>query len=115
MIFKDWLVKHNFNPDIYLKVVRYNCKLEGYNPDCVHFCNDGVHKLEYRYHDKVVPFGAVDYNDFILWTWREFRGEVEDGYAEKKREAYRSRATRIKGSWKSDPTSPNNLAIHILW
>jgi hypothetical protein len=28
---------------------------------------------------------------------------------------YLSRSTNIKGDWKSNPYSPNNLSIHILW
>lgn len=30
-------------------------------------------------------------------------------------EKYRSRAANIKGDWKSNPYSPNNLSINILW
>ena len=28
---------------------------------------------------------------------------------------YLSRATKIKGNWKNDKYSPNNLAINLLW
>ena len=28
---------------------------------------------------------------------------------------YLSRATKIKGNWKKDKYSPNNLAINLLW
>ena len=28
---------------------------------------------------------------------------------------YLSRATKIKGNWKSNPYSPNNLSIKLLW
>ncbi len=34
---------------------------------------------------------------------------------EKRRNAYLSRATKIKGDWKDNPYSSNNLSIHILW
>lgn len=34
---------------------------------------------------------------------------------DKKRELYLKRATKIKGNWKSNPYSPNNLSINILW
>jgi hypothetical protein len=30
-------------------------------------------------------------------------------------ERYRARATKIKGDWKNDKYSPNNLSINILW
>ena len=34
---------------------------------------------------------------------------------EAKRKRYLARATKIKGNWKSNKFSPNNLAIHLLW
>ena len=32
-----------------------------------------------------------------------------------RRKRYLARATKIKGDWKNNPYSPNNLSIHILW
>lgn len=32
-----------------------------------------------------------------------------------RRNNYRKRATNIKGNWKDNPFSPNNLSINILW
>ncbi len=32
-----------------------------------------------------------------------------------RRKSYLSRATNIKGNWKKNKYSPNNLSIHILW
>ena len=32
-----------------------------------------------------------------------------------RRRLYLARATKIKGNWKDNPYSPNNLSIHILW
>jgi len=34
---------------------------------------------------------------------------------EARRKSYRARATAIRGDWKSDKWSANNLAIHLLW
>ena len=34
---------------------------------------------------------------------------------EYRRNAYLKRATNIKGNWKDNKYSPNNLAINILW
>jgi hypothetical protein len=34
---------------------------------------------------------------------------------EKRRNAYLSRATKIKGEWKDNPYSANNMSIKILW
>jgi len=33
----------------------------------------------------------------------------------KRRENYLNRATKIRGEWKKNKYSPNNLSIHILW
>jgi Family of unknown function (DUF5754) len=32
-----------------------------------------------------------------------------------RRELYLKRSSNIKGNWKSDSYSPNNLSIHLLW
>jgi hypothetical protein len=34
---------------------------------------------------------------------------------EKRRENYLRRATNIKGNWRNNPYSPNNLSLHLLW
>lgn len=34
---------------------------------------------------------------------------------EKRREAYIKRATAIKGNWKANKYSANNLSLHITW
>jgi hypothetical protein len=50
-----------------------------------------------------VSFGQMGYEDFT-----KHRDPV-------RRANYLSRATNISGNWKSNPFSPNNLAIHLLW
>ena len=50
-----------------------------------------------------VNFGDVRYADYT------FTGN------DTKREAYLSRANKIRGNWKNDKFSPNNLSIHLLW
>ena len=52
---------------------------------------------------KWIHFGGVGYEDFTKHK------DV------KRREMYLSRATKIKGKWRNDPYSPNNLSINILW
>jgi hypothetical protein len=53
--------------------------------------------------DKVVHFGAFGMEDYT---------KHQD---EKRRSNYLARATKIKGDWKNDKYSPNNLSIHLLW
>jgi len=53
--------------------------------------------------DKWVDFGQMGYEDFT---------KHQDPI---RRERYLKRALNIKGKWKEDAYSPNNLSIHILW
>jgi len=55
------------------------------------------------HNNKKVHFGAMGYEDFTKHKDKE------------RRDAYLKRATKIKGDWKDNIYSPNNLAIHILW
>jgi hypothetical protein len=52
---------------------------------------------------KTVHFGQMGYEDYT---------KHQD---EERRNNYLKRATKIKGDWKRDPLSPNNLAIWLLW
>lgn len=54
-------------------------------------------------HGAWIHFGATGYEDFTKHM------------DEARRQAYLARSKNIKGNWKSDKYSPNNLAIHILW
>lgn len=100
----------------YLNAARRAAQRTGYHPQKIHFSTDGVHKLETRDEDgRIRRFGRVGYGDFILWTHLERARKVPKGFADNKRRLYRARATEIKGDWKSDKYSANNLAINILW
>ena len=81
--------KHYFN-DPNIKVflsTRKNSKYAIYDP---------IHK-------KLVHFGNIDYYDYTY--------HLNDEY----RKNYLRRATNIKGNWRDNPYSPNNLAINLLW
>jgi Family of unknown function (DUF5754) len=52
---------------------------------------------------KTVHFGQLPYEDFTKHKNRT------------RRKNYLTRSNNIKGNWKSDPYSPNNLSIHLLW
>ncbi len=52
---------------------------------------------------KKVSFGHPDYQDYTQHHDKE------------RRKAYLERASNIKGDWKDNPFSSNNMAIHILW
>ena len=53
--------------------------------------------------NKFVHFGRLGYSDFTKTQ------------NEKKKINYLKRATNIKGNWKNNKYSPNNLSINILW
>ena len=81
--------KHYFNDPnikIYLST-RKNSKYAIYDP---------INK-------KLVNFGHIDYIDFT---------KSNDPM---KRENYLRRASNIRGNWRDNPYSPNNLAIYLLW
>lgn len=62
---------------------------------------------KYRIYDPIkckwVDFGQMGFEDFTK--------HLDD----ERRQRYLNRATNIKGNWKNNKYSPNNLAIHILW
>ena len=105
-----------FKPSKYLKIARHTAHNNGYNPSDLNFSNDGVHKLEIIDNNgKVKKFGRVGYGDFIIYSFLESKNKVPTGTADKKRNIFRISHSKIKGNWKSNPFSPNNLAIRILW
>lgn len=53
--------------------------------------------------NKWVDFGQMGYEDFTKHL------------NEERRQRYLKRATNIKGNWRDDKYSPNNLSINILW
>ena len=52
---------------------------------------------------KWVHFGQMGYEDYT-----KHHDKV-------RRKRYLARSTKIRGNWKKNPYSPNNLSIHILW
>lgn len=100
----------SLTPRGYLQKARKFAKDAGYNPKHLTLSDDGKHKLVMKKDDGTeVRFGSVGKGDFILWS----KKSKEEG--EKKRKAYLARATKIKGDWKDDKFSKNNLAIRIGW
>jgi hypothetical protein len=57
--------------------------------------------------NKYIHFGDSRSQDYTKHT--------KHNDLEKKRKLYLARATKIKGNWKKDKYSPNNLAINLLW
>ena len=69
----------------------------------------------YESPDGLVHFGHPDYPDYIIYSWLEHIGDVKEGTADKRRKLYLGRANNVRGNWRDNKYSANNLAIHILW
>jgi hypothetical protein len=109
--FGKQLKKMGVSPEAYLKVARKKMGDTALR-NWVHlgFSDDDKHKLQVpNEFGKLIRFGSVEMGDHILYTL------AKSPDADKHRKAYRARATKIKGDWKKDPYSPNNLAIEVLW
>lgn len=52
---------------------------------------------------RIVHFGQMGYEDFTKHK------DIE------RRRRYLMRATNMRGEWRDNPYSPNNLSINILW
>ena len=112
--FKNMLSIMGINPNDYLEDVNENAKKYGYTP--VYFSNNNKFKLMILSpNNKLIHFGSAINNDFIIYQYLEDMKREPKGTAQKRRKAYLSRATNIKGNWKQDKYSKNNLAIKILW
>ena len=114
--FLNQLNEIKFSPSKYLQIARKKAYKNGYNPNDLNFCHDGIHKLEILDNNgKSIKFGRVGYGDFIIYTFLESKGKIPEGYAEGKQHRFRISHLALKGNWKSNPFSPNNLALRILW
>jgi DNA adenine methylase len=103
-------------PRNYLRDIKAKAKEEGYDPDAVSLATDGIHKLAYKTPGgKVVLFGRVGYGDYLIWSFLEKHGKVSSGYADTKRHTFHASHEAMKGNWKTNTYSPNNLALALLW
>jgi hypothetical protein len=110
-ILKYNLIINYMNKRLFLIVAKHRAKEAGYDPDKLTLASDGTHKLVYD----GVPFGNINYNDYIQYSYLESEGKMTAREVDDHRRRYLARATKIKGDWRRNKISPNNLAIHILW
>ena len=111
--FKKYLDDIQLHYKDYLNEAKNYAWKHGYDPEGLTFNEDD--KTDFKLVYEGVGFGRVGYKDFIIWRHLEDRGVVPRGTAKKRRDAYLARASNIRGSWREDPISRNNLAIKILW
>lgn len=111
--FKDQLQAVGLSSDAYLKEAKKLAKSSGYDPSKVSLSSDKNKKLQYKTPDgKDVKWGAVGYNDFIIYKHLENVGKVDAGTSEKKRKVFKTSHGAIKDKGKY---SPNQLALNINW
>lgn len=98
-----------------LLITQKVAQARGYDPKKLRLSKDKIHKLEYNDGKKWIKFGRVGYNDFPTYMYNHYLGNITYDEAVNKMRNYRKRAMNIKGNWKNNKYSPNNLAINILW
>ena len=112
--FATQLKKAGISPSAYLREVKRRAKKHQYPK--VEFATDGDHKLTATdKNGKVTSFGKVGYGDHIIYSHLEAVGKVPAGTAAMKQSVFHKSHSKIKGDWKKDAYSANNLALRILW
>jgi hypothetical protein len=108
--FKQQLDKAGLSPKRYLDTARAAAKRAGYDPKSVEFSDTNKHKLMIRTPEgSVKRFGAVGNGDFIIWS------AIDRAKAATKRNTFHKSHGAMKGDWRADKYSHNNLALGILW
>ena len=107
----------DITPELYLRFIKSTAKSRGkYDPSRIFLSDKKGKKLFYLTpDDKKVYSGSADNNNFFIYQILEHRHIIPEDTSLKYRERYLKRAMKIKGDWKSDALSPNNLAMNILW
>ena len=79
-----------------------------------HKLNEDIHKLYYSYKKdkkymisledgRFIHFGSMSYEDYTF-----HQNDI-------RKENYLKRSNKIRGNWKNNIFSPNNLSINLLW
>ena len=115
----DFLIQLNdigLNPEQYLKEVKKRAKRAGYNPNDLYISDKNKYKLVMIDDEgKKHYFGRVNYNDYIIYQFLEKNEKVPKGTARQKRRRFHISHELIKGNWRNDKYSPNNLALRVNW
>jgi hypothetical protein len=113
--FHQQIIQAGMTPESYMRAILKNAKANGYGEYTadIEFSDDDVHKLmiktEIDGRSRTERFGRVGYGDFVLWN------HSNPEKAQSKKDTFHRSHEAIKGKWRSDPLSPNNLSLHILW
>ena len=114
--FEKQLKKIGIEPSSYLKEAQRRAKDAGLPYKLLGFAADGTHKLAIPdAAGRMIMFGRVGYGDHLTWSHLEQSKKVPMGTADAKRNTFHKSHSAIKGDWKKNPFSPNNLALKVLW
>ena len=100
--------------DELLKLVRHIAKSYNYKPSDISYADDGKYKFKIYNDGRYIKFGKYGMMDFLLYI---INSNNDDDFknAFKRRRLYLKRSSKIKGDWKDDDFSKNNLSRRILW
>lgn len=112
--FRRHLRRAGLKPEEYLRTARAAASAAGYNPADLTW-GDDTYKLCMKHEGGETCFGRVGFGDYIIWSHLEKKKEVVPGFAAKKRNVFHASHSKIRGDWKDDPFSANNLALSVLW
>ena len=104
-------------PDLYLRLIKSSARShKRYDPSRIFLSDKKPFKLYYiTPEDKKIYFGDSRYNDFFIYDILDHHNIVPEGYAIKRRDLYKKRASKIRGEWYKDKFSKNSLALNLLW
>jgi hypothetical protein len=114
--FEAQLRKNGIEPSLYLKEAQRRAKDAGLPFKVLGFADDGLHKLAIPdATGRMIRFGRVGYGDHLIYSHLEKAGSVPKGTADAKKNTFHRSHEKIAGDWRSNPFSPNNLALKVLW
>jgi hypothetical protein len=114
--FEKQLREIGLDPSLYLKEAQRRAKKVGLPYKLIGFAEDHIHKLAIPdERGRMVRFGRIGYGDHIIWSHLERKKKVSKGFAAQKQRVFRNSHSQMKGAWKKNAFSPNNLALNVLW
>lgn len=105
----------NYPVNKYLDKAKKVAEKEGYDPNKLSLANNNDNKLKYESPEGIKYFGKAGYGDYLIWTFKENKGLVKEGYARMKRNVFRKSHGEMSKMYHLGKYSPNELSIRILW
>jgi hypothetical protein len=115
MNISQFLQSLNMSKKYYLNVARQYAQNHGYDPNKLHLSKDNKHKFVYQVDNKNIKFGSNENLDYIILNFLASIDELTTDVADSRRHQYLKRSEGIKGEWKNNKYSRNNLARKIIW